>query len=59
MTTLTWDRHRGHANTYDVTIHGYNYRLDDLHAALGRVQLAKLDRNNGAGGDSWNNTGGS
>jgi dTDP-4-amino-4,6-dideoxygalactose transaminase len=46
MTSLTWDRHRGHANTYDVTCHGYNYRLDDLHAALGRVQLKKLTRNN-------------
>lgn len=46
MTTLTWDRHRGHANTYDVILNGYNYRLDDLRAALGRAQLAKLDTNN-------------
>jgi dTDP-4-amino-4,6-dideoxygalactose transaminase len=46
MTTLTWDRHRGHANSYDVELHGYNYRLDELHAALGRVQLAKLAVNN-------------
>ena len=46
MTTLTWDRHRGHANSYDVEVHGYNYRLDELHAALGRVQLAKLPANN-------------
>jgi dTDP-4-amino-4,6-dideoxygalactose transaminase len=46
MTTLTWDRHRGHANSYDVEMHGYNYRLDELHAALGRVQLAKLPANN-------------
>ncbi|MBI5397717.1 MAG: DegT/DnrJ/EryC1/StrS family aminotransferase [Verrucomicrobia bacterium] len=46
MTTLTWDRHRGHANTYDVLQHGYNYRLDELRAALGRVQLAKLAANN-------------
>jgi dTDP-4-amino-4,6-dideoxygalactose transaminase len=46
MTSLTWDRHRGHASTYEVISHGYNYRLDELHAALGRVQLAKLSRNN-------------
>jgi dTDP-4-amino-4,6-dideoxygalactose transaminase len=42
MTTLTWDRHRGHSFSYDVTALGYNYRLDELRAALGLVQLAKL-----------------
>jgi dTDP-4-amino-4,6-dideoxygalactose transaminase len=42
MSTLTWDRHKGHANTYDVSVHGYNYRLDEIHAALGREQLKKL-----------------
>jgi dTDP-4-amino-4,6-dideoxygalactose transaminase len=46
MTTLTWQRHRGHAGSYDVVGHGYNYRFDDLRAALGRAQLAKLDANN-------------
>lgn len=46
MTTLTWDRHRGHASTYDVVLHGYNYRLDELRAALGRTQLGKLRHNN-------------
>jgi dTDP-4-amino-4,6-dideoxygalactose transaminase len=46
MTTLTWDRHRGHASSYDVVSYGYNYRLDEIHAALGRAQLAKLDANN-------------
>jgi dTDP-4-amino-4,6-dideoxygalactose transaminase len=46
MTTLTWDRHKGHAASYDVANPGYNYRLDELHAALGRAQLAKLARNN-------------
>jgi len=46
MTTLTWDRHRGHASSYDVVAHGYNYRLDELHGALGRSQLRKLPRNN-------------
>jgi len=47
MTSLTWDRHRGHASSYGVVAHGYNYRLDELHAALGREQLKKLASNNG------------
>ena len=46
MTSLTWDRHKGHAGSYDVMSPGYNYRLDELHAALGRAQLKKLERNN-------------
>jgi dTDP-4-amino-4,6-dideoxygalactose transaminase len=46
MTTLTWDRHTGHAWSYDVIELGYNYRIDEIRAALGRVQLSKLDRNN-------------
>ena len=46
MTSLTWDRHRGHAYSYDVVDLGYNYRIDEIHSALGRVQLAKLPDNN-------------
>ncbi|MEZ5320121.1 MAG: DegT/DnrJ/EryC1/StrS family aminotransferase [Vicinamibacterales bacterium] len=46
MTTMTWQRDRGHASSYDVLVHGYNYRLDEIRAALGRVQLGKLDANN-------------
>jgi len=46
MTTMSWDRHRGHAWSYDVVELGYNYRLDEIRAALGRVQLSKLNRNN-------------
>lgn len=42
MTTLSWDRHQGRATTYDVTVSGFNYRLDDLRAALANAQLAKL-----------------
>jgi dTDP-4-amino-4,6-dideoxygalactose transaminase len=45
MSTLTWDRHRGHASSYEVTTHGFNYRLDEIHAALGRCQLARLEGN--------------
>jgi dTDP-4-amino-4,6-dideoxygalactose transaminase len=46
MTTLTWDRHRGHASSYDVVQHGYNYRFHEIGAALGQCQLSKLQRNN-------------
>jgi dTDP-4-amino-4,6-dideoxygalactose transaminase len=46
MTTLTWDRHRGHAHAYDVVAHGFNYRLDELHAAIGLVQLERLPEQN-------------
>ena len=46
MTTLTWDRHRGHASSYDVVVHGFNYRLDEIRAALGLVQLRRLEAEN-------------
>src|SRR5256886_7432942 len=41
MTTLTWDRHRGHASSYDVVLAGFNYRLDEVRAAGGIVQLSR------------------
>ena len=46
MTSMTWDRHKGHAWSYDVTELGYNYRIDEIRAALGLVQLGKLPKNN-------------
>lgn len=46
MTSLTWDRHRGHAWSYDVVEAGYNYRIDEIRSAIGLVQLHKLERNN-------------
>ena len=46
MTSLTWDRHRGHAYSYDVVDLGFNARIDEIRSALGLVQLEKLDRNN-------------
>jgi len=42
MTTLTWDRHHGHAADYDVTELGYNYRLDEIRGAIGLEQTRKL-----------------
>ena len=46
MTTLTWDRHRGHASSYDVVLPGFNYRLDEVRAAVGTVQLRRLPEEN-------------
>jgi len=46
MTTLTVDRHKGHAFSYDVIEEGYNYRFDEVRAALGLVQLSKLSSYN-------------
>lgn len=48
MTTLTWDRHRGHASSYDVVEVGFNYRIDEIRAALGVTQLGRLDELNAA-----------
>lgn len=46
MTSLTWDRHKGHAWSYDVVDLGYNYRIDEIRAAIGLAQLGKVERNN-------------
>ena len=46
MTTLTWDRHRGHAAGYDVVALGFNYRIDEARAALLTARLARLDAEN-------------
>ena len=46
MTTLTLDRHGGHAFSYDVVDLGFNYRIDEMRSALGLVQLDKLEENN-------------
>ena len=46
MTSLSWDRHQGHAFSYDVVDLGFNYRIDEIRAALGRLQLKKLPAGN-------------
>ena len=43
MTSVTWDRHRGHADTYDIVDIGFNYRIDEPRAALARNRLDRLD----------------
>jgi dTDP-4-amino-4,6-dideoxygalactose transaminase len=42
MTSMTLDRHKGHAYSYDVMELGYNYRMTEISAALGILQLKKL-----------------
>jgi dTDP-4-amino-4,6-dideoxygalactose transaminase len=43
MTSVTWDRHRGHEDSYDVTGIGFNFRIDEPRAALGLSRLRRLD----------------
>lgn len=42
MTSVTWDRHRGYAKSYDVVDVGYNFRMDEPRAALGMSRLPRL-----------------
>jgi dTDP-4-amino-4,6-dideoxygalactose transaminase len=51
MTTLTWERHRGHAASYDVVERGFNYRLDEMRAAIGLHQLRRLPAENARRGE--------
>ena len=51
MTTLTLDRHKGRAITYDVAQPGLNYRMDEMRAAIGSVQLDKLSAGNARRGE--------
>lgn len=46
MSTMTLDRHKGRSASYDVIEPGLNYRIDEMRAALGLVQLDKLPRGN-------------
>jgi dTDP-4-amino-4,6-dideoxygalactose transaminase len=43
MTSGTWDRHRGHEDSYDVVDIGFNFRLDEPRAALALSRLKSLD----------------
>jgi dTDP-4-amino-4,6-dideoxygalactose transaminase len=43
MTSTATERHVGQAFEYDVVELGYNYRLDEIHAALLLAQLDRLD----------------
>jgi len=43
MTSMSYDRAKGHSTEYDVIDLGYNYRMDDIHAAIGLAQLDKIE----------------
>ena len=42
MSTMSYQRATGHATEYDITLLGYNYRMDDIRAAIAIEQLKKL-----------------
>lgn len=42
MTTMSYQRAKGHATAYDIVDLGYNFRMDDIRASIGIVQLKKL-----------------
>jgi dTDP-4-amino-4,6-dideoxygalactose transaminase len=43
MTSGTWDRHRGHAETYDIVDLGFNYRMDEPRAALLLSRMRRVE----------------
>jgi len=44
MTTMSYQRASGHATTYDIVELGYNFRMDDIRASIGVVQMKKLKK---------------
>lgn len=42
MTTMSYQRASGHATEYDIATLGYNFRMDDIRAAIAIEQLKKL-----------------
>lgn len=44
MTTMSYQRASGHATIYDIVDIGYNYRMDDIRASIGIVQMKKLQK---------------
>jgi dTDP-4-amino-4,6-dideoxygalactose transaminase len=42
MTSLSFERSKGHSTAYDVVELGYNYRIDDIHSAIALAQIEKL-----------------
>lgn len=42
MTSLSYERAKGHTTSYDVIDLGYNYRMDDIRSSIGIVQLNKI-----------------
>ena len=44
MTSLSYERSKGHSTSYDVVGLGYNYRMDDIRASIGLIQFDKLEK---------------
>lgn len=44
MTTISYERAKGHVSEYDVVELGYNYRMDDIRAAMLLTQLKRLEK---------------
>lgn len=42
MSTMSYQRASGHATEYDISCLGYNFRMDDIRAAIAIEQLKKL-----------------
>ncbi|WP_321516525.1 DegT/DnrJ/EryC1/StrS family aminotransferase [Marinifilum fragile] len=42
MTTMSYQRAKGHATSYDIENLGYNFRMDDIRASIAIEQLKKL-----------------
>ena len=43
MTSLSYERSKGHSTSYDVVDLGFNYRMDDIRSSIGIVQLDKIE----------------
>jgi dTDP-4-amino-4,6-dideoxygalactose transaminase len=46
VTRSIWERHRGGTASYGVSELGFNYRIDDPRAAIGRSRLRRLEDDN-------------
>ncbi len=44
MTSMSYERAKGHSTSYDVVDLGYNYRMDDIRASIGLAQLDKIQK---------------
>ncbi|MBK22287.1 MAG: aminotransferase DegT [Flavobacteriales bacterium] len=44
MTTMSFERAKGHSTAYDVVDLGFNYRIDDIRSSIGVVQLRNLKK---------------
>lgn len=43
MSSGTWERERGHADSYEVSDVGFNYRIDEPRSALAHSRLGQLE----------------